>query len=67
MLVLHHKHTKLFEPFTLHITTWSVRKGFNQSICRMKEQKTTLQCLAWLMLKSVISSGAMKSTRIWQC
>ena len=56
MLVLHHKHTKLFEPFTPHITTWSVRKGFNQSICRTKEQQTRLQCLASAMPKPVMPS-----------
>ena len=30
---------------------WSVRKGFNQSIRRTKEQKTRLQCLASAMPK----------------
>jgi len=26
--VLHHKHMKLFTPFTPHVFAWSVRKGF---------------------------------------
>jgi len=30
--VLHHKHVKLFKPFTPHVIAWSVRKSFNQSI-----------------------------------
>jgi len=42
IVVLHHKHMKLFKPFTPHVIAWSV-KGFNQSICRTKEQKTRLQ------------------------
>ena len=46
IVVLHHKHTKLFKPFTTHVIAWSVRKGFNQSIRRTKEQQTRLQCLA---------------------
>jgi len=45
IVVLHHKHTKLFKPFTPHVIAWSVRKGFDQSIRRTKEQKTRLQCL----------------------
>jgi len=44
--VLHHKNMKLFTPFTPHVIAWSVRKGFNQSIRRTKEQKMRLQCLA---------------------
>jgi len=46
IVVLHHKHMKLFKPFTPHVIAWSVRKGFNQSIRRTKEQQTRLQCLA---------------------
>ena len=73
--VLHHKHMKLFTPFTPHVIAWPVRKGFNQSIRRTKEQKTRLQCLASAMPKPVMPSGAMKSAkllrrksaRIWQC
>jgi len=33
-------------------------KVFDQSICRTKEQKTRLQCLASAMPKSVMPSGA---------
>ena len=74
IVVLHHKRMKLFKPFTPHVIAWFVRKYFNQSIRRTKEQKTRLQCLAWAMPKSVMLSGAMKSanllrrksTRIWQ-
>jgi len=44
IVVLHHKHMKLFKPFIPHHTAWCVRKCFNQSIRRMKEQKTRLQC-----------------------
>jgi len=46
MVVLHQKHMKPFKPFTPHVIAWSVRKGFNQSIRKTKEQKTRLQCLA---------------------
>ena len=46
ILVLHHKHVKLFKPFTPHVIAWFVRKGFNQSIRRTKEQETRLLCLA---------------------
>ena len=38
IVVLHRKHMKLFKPFTPHVIVWSVRKGFNQSIRRTKEQ-----------------------------
>jgi len=38
ILALHHKHMKLANPFTPHVIAWSVRKGFDQSICRTKEQ-----------------------------
>jgi len=62
--VLHHKHMKLFTPFTPHVIGWSVRKGFNQSIRRTKEQKTRLQCLASAMPKPVMPSGAMKSAKL---
>jgi len=33
-------------------------KYFDLSICRTKEQKASLQCLASAMLKSVMPSGA---------
>ena len=46
IVVSHHKHMKPFKPFTPHVIAWSVRKGFNQSIRKTKEQKTRLQCLA---------------------
>ena len=46
IFVLHHKHMKLFKPFTPHVIARSARKGFNQSIRRTKEQKPRLQCLA---------------------
>ena len=57
IVVLHHKHMKLFKPFTPHVIAWSIRKGFNQSICRTKEQKTRLRCLASAMPKPVMPSG----------
>ena len=57
VLVLHHKHMKLFKPFTPHVIAWSVRKGFNQAIRRTKEQKMRLQCLASAMPKPVMPSG----------
>jgi len=64
IVVWHHKHVKLFKPFTPHVTAWFVRKGLNQSGRRTKEQQTRLQCSAWTMPKSVMPSGAMKSARI---
>jgi len=74
IVVLHHKHMKPFKPFTPHAIAWFFRKCFNQSIRRMKEQETRLQCLACAMPKPVMPSGAMKnakllrkSARIWQC
>ena len=54
IFVLRHKHMKLFKPFTPHVIACSVRKGFNQSIRRTKEQKTRLQCLASAMPKPVM-------------
>jgi len=42
IVVLHHKHMNLFKPFIPHVIAWSVRKGFNQSIRKTKEQKTRL-------------------------
>jgi len=51
IVVLHHKHMKLFKPFTPHVIAWPVRKGFNQSIRRTKKHKTRLQCLASAMPK----------------
>ena len=62
--VLHHKHMKLFTPFIPHVIAWSVRKGFNQSIRRTKEQKTRLQCLASATPKPVMPSAAMKSAKL---
>jgi len=38
IVVLHHKHMKLFKPFTPHVIAWSVRKGFNQSIQNERAQ-----------------------------
>jgi len=72
IVVLHHKHMKPFKPFTPNVIACSVRKGFNQSIRKTKEQKTRLQCLASAMPKSVMPSGMpkllkRKSARIWQC
>ena len=79
IVVLHHKHMKLFKPFTPHVIAWSVRKGFHQSIRRTKEQKARLQCLASAMPKPVLwchqdirramKSGKLlrKNVRIWQC
>jgi len=55
-VALHHKHMKLFEPFTPHVIASSVTKGFNQSIRRTKEQKTRLECLASPMPKPVMPS-----------
>jgi len=49
---------KLVKPVTPHVITSSVRKAFDQSIRRTKEQKTRLQCLASEMLKSVMPSAA---------
>jgi len=51
---------KLVKPFTPNVIAWSVRKVFNQSICRTKEQETRLQCLASAMPKSVMPSAAEK-------
>jgi len=57
IFVLHHKHMKLFKPFTPHVIARSVRKFFNQSIRRTIEQKPRLQCLASAMPKPVMPSG----------
>jgi len=54
IVVLHHKHMKLFKPFTPHVIACSVRKGVNQSIRRTKEQKTRSQCSASAMPKPVM-------------
>jgi len=43
---------KLVKPFTPRVIAWSSRKGFTQSICRTKEQKTRLQCVVSAMPKS---------------
>jgi len=48
---------KLFKPFTPNVIAWFVRKGFNQSSRRTKEQKLILQCLASAMPKPVVPSG----------
>jgi len=64
IIVLHHKHMKLFKPFTPHVIAWSDRKGFNQSIRRTKEQQTRLQRLAWAIPKSVMPSEAIKSAKL---
>jgi len=56
IVVLHHKHMKLFKPFTPHVIALSDRKTFNLSICRTKEQKTRLQCLDSVVPKSVMPS-----------
>jgi len=61
IVVLHNKHMKLFKPFTPHVIAWSVRKGFNQSIRRTKEQKTRLQCLASAMPKPVMPQELRKA------
>ena len=45
IVMLHHEHMNLFKPFIPHVIAWSVRKRFNQSIRRTKEQKTRLQWL----------------------
>ena len=76
IVVLHNKYMKLFKSlFTPDVIVWTVRKGFNQSIRRTKEQKTRLQRLASEMPKPVMPSGATKSAKlprrksvkIWQC
>jgi len=46
IVVLHHKHMKLFKPFTPHVIAWFVWKGFNHSSRRANEQKPRLQRLA---------------------
>jgi len=61
MVVLHHKHMKRFKPFTSHVIAWSVRKSFNQSIRRTKEQKTRLQCLSSAMRKPVMPQELRKA------
>jgi len=73
ILALHHKHKKLVKPFTPHVIACSVKNAFDQLICRTKEQKASLQCLASAM-QSVMPSGAnngkvsrRESARIWQC
>jgi len=58
--VLFHKHSVATLSQAIYTTCYacSVRKGFNQSICRTKEQKMRLQCLASAMLKFAMISGA---------
>ena len=58
ILALYHKHMKLVKPLTLHVIACSVRNVFDPSICRTKELKARLQCLASAMTKSVMPSGA---------
>jgi len=41
-------------------------KVFDQSICRTKEQKAALQCLANAMRKSVMPSSAAKNGEVSQ-
>jgi len=53
-------HMKLVKPFTPHVIAWFTERGFNQSICRTKEQETRLQCLSSAMPKSVMPSAAKK-------
>ena len=71
--VLHHKHMKLFKPFTLHVIAWSVREGFNQSIRRTKEQRIAVFSLSDVEICNAIRSYEKrkplkrKSARIWQC
>jgi len=55
---VHHKYMKLVKQFAPHVIAWSVRKGFNQSICRSKELKTGLQCSASAMPKSMLPLAA---------
>jgi len=64
IVVLRHKYMKLFKLFTPHVIAWSTRKGFNLLICRMKEQKARLQCLASEMPKSVMTSGVIKTAKL---
>ena len=61
ILALHYKNMKPVKQFTPHVIAWSVRKVFDQSICRTKEQKTRLQCLACAMPKSVMPSAAKRA------
>jgi len=57
ILALNHKHTKLVKPLH-HMLRVPSETVFDQSICRTKEQKARLQCLASAMPKSVMPSGA---------
>jgi len=59
IVALHHKHTKLFKPFTPHVIAWSVRKGFHQSIRRTENETAVFGLSA--MLKSVITSHQLSS------
>jgi len=58
LALLHHEHMKFVKPFTPHVIAFPSENVFDQSICRTKEQKTRLQCLACAMPKSVIPSAA---------
>jgi len=63
IVALHHKHMKHMKPakpFTPHVIACSARNGFNQLICRIEEQKTSLQCLASAMPKFIMPSGGKK-------
>jgi len=60
IVVLHHRHTKVVicQAICTICYACSLRKGFNQSICRTKEQKTRIKCLASAMPKFAMVSGA---------
>jgi len=65
ILVLHHQHMKLVKPFRPMLLRAPSEKVFDQSICRTKEQKARLQCLASAMLKSVTPSvGTFKVIKV---
>jgi len=51
---------KLVKPFTPHVIAWSVRKGFNQSICRTHEIAVFSYSV---MPKSVIPSAQQLNKR----
>jgi len=52
---------KIAKPFTPHALACSVSKVFFiQSICRTKEQKTRLQCLATAMSQFAMPAGDEK-------
>ena len=55
IVVLHHEHMKLFKLFTQDVIAWSVRKGFNQSIRRTKNE------IAVFSLRDVKICNAIRS------